>query len=179
MSEKKLSLFELHFHDAVQFGPRTLDGLGDAGDEGLSADESSDEQPAGLPGEDEPAVLEEESVQGGDSGPSLGSRLVGLGVLAAAAYAVRKLLDGEPSGLDALDDIETGIDDVDDPAESGESVSIEVTSGADADSDSGSGRTGLAVATIVALLVVVALAARKLLGDAVEEIEIPDELAEE
>lgn len=180
MSEKKLSLFELHFHDRVQFGPRTLDGLGSGSDEEAGADEASEEQPAGLPSEDEPPALKEGPVGEGDgSGSHLVRRLVGLGVLAVAAYAVRKLLGGEPSGLDALDDIEAGIDDADEPVASDESVSIEVTSGEESGSSTGSGRTGLAVATVAALFVVVALAVRKLLGDAVEEIEIPDERAEE
>lgn len=175
MSEKKLSLFELHFHDSVQFGPRTLDGLG-------GADETADERPTDLPSEEEPPALDEEPIEEAGGGSSLVRRLVGLGVLAAAAYAVRELLSGGPSGLDALDDIDAGIDEAaGEPAGSEDSVSIEVTGGEESESGSstGSGRTGLAVAVVIALLVVLALAARKLLGDAVEEVEIADGPAEE
>lgn len=175
MSKKKLSLFELHFHDSVQFGPRTLDGPD-------GVDETADEQPAELPSDDESLPLGEAPMEEDEGGSSLLRRFVGLGVLAAAAYAVRELLSGGPSGLDALDDIDAGIDAAaEEPGESEDSVSIEVAGGEESDSESstGTGRTGLAVAVVLGLLVVLALAARKLLGDAVEEIEIADELAEE
>ncbi|MFB6220370.1 MAG: hypothetical protein ABEH90_02930 [Halolamina sp.] len=154
MSDKQFSLFELHFHDSVQFGPRTLDGLrGDA--------EADTDEPATTTRTDDTA----------EKGASLVRRLVGLAVLAAAAYAVRKLLDGEPGGLDALDDIEAGTDE-EAAADEGDAVSIEVTSG-----EESSDRTGFVVAALVGLLVVLALAVRKLLGDAVEDIEASNDRA--
>ncbi|MEF8827550.1 MAG: hypothetical protein V5A49_00870 [Haloarcula sp.] len=174
MSEKKLSLFELHFHDTVQFGPRTIDGLGGSRDEEAideTGDSATDTGDSAATGEEQP-----DESQTDDGGRSVVRPLVGLGMLAAAAYVVRKLLSGEPNGLDALDEIETGAEDADsEDIDSEEAVSIEVTSG----EESPSGPNGLVAAAIVALLVVLALVARKLLADTAEKIEAPDELAEE
>jgi hypothetical protein len=166
MSEKKLALVEFHFHDRVQFGPRTIDGLGSSEGAGTSL---TDELPA---------VSEEETGEPAtaDGGLSVVGPLVGLGVLAAVASVIRKLLSSESNGLDALDDIETaagGSESAD--TEIGDAVSIEVTSGEDASA----GRTGLAAAAVVALLLVLALVARKLLGDAIGGIEVTDESADE
>lgn len=171
MSEKKLSLFELHFHDRVQFGPRTIDGLGGSHDEGAAEDATTSLT------DDASAVGEEQPDETGtaEGGRSVVRPLVGLGMLAAAAYVVRKLLGGEANGLDTLDDIETGTGESEsEDADSEEAVSIEVTSG----EEPPSGRKRLAAAAVVALLVVLALVVRKLLGDAVEELELPDELDE-
>lgn len=174
MSEKKLSLVELHFHDSVQFGPRTIPGLG-----GSDA-EAADGDSAGLPGSEESPTLADaagDETDDDESGPWHIRRFVGLAVLAAAAYAVKKLLDGESSGLDALDDIEATTEDMaDESAEATEPVSIEVTDGDESTSSSG---RGLKAGGVVALLVVLVLVARKLLGNSMEEIEIPDELADE
>jgi len=168
MSDKSFTFFEFHFHDAFQFGPKTLPQFG--GDANQAAVTEDTEAPAEPP---EAAAVEEES-----SG-CLGCKLIGLGVLAAAAYGLRKLLSGEPNGLDALDDVEN-LEDLGDSNEDGSAedngVAIEVTSG----EESGSGsNTGLLVAAVVTLLLLVALAARKLLGGDFEEVDIPDELAEE
>lgn len=170
MSDKSFTFFELHFHDGFQFGPKSLQGLKGGAAEGET-------EPA-LDAAGEEAVEEPEE----ESGGCLGCKLLGLGVLAAAAYALRKLLS-DPSGLDALDDIEEldefgddgeGAEDADEE-ESG-AVSIEVTSD---DEPASGGNTGLLVAVAVTLLVLLAVAAKKLLGGDVEEIELPDELAEE
>lgn len=174
MSEKKLSLVELHFHDSVQFGPRTIPGLG-GGDKEAADGDSAGRTSSG----ESPTVADAAGDEGTDdeSGPCHICRLVGLAVLAAAAYAVKKLLDGESSGLDALDDIEAAAEDMaDESAEATEPVSIEVTDGEESASSSG---RGLKAAAVVALLVVLVLVARKLLGNSMAEIEIPDELADE
>lgn len=174
MSDKSFTFFELHFHDGFQLGPKTL-GQGEQPFDDAAADETDAEVEA------EPDTADTES-----SGGCLGCKLVGLGVLAAAAYAVRKLLSG-PSGLDALDDIEEldefgngGSQESDEGDETdtdeGDGVAIEVTSGEEPDSGS---NTGLLVAAAVTLLLLLAVAAKKLLGGDVEDIEIPDELAEE
>lgn len=167
MSDKSFTFFEFHFHDAFQLGPKSLEGLNG------STETEAESEPA--PDADDEAAQADDS-----SGGCLGCKLVGLGVLAAAAYAVRKLLGGQ-SGLDALDDIEEldefggGSTDTDETEDDG-SVDIEVTSGEEPSSRS---NTGLLVAAAVTLLVLLAVAAKKLLGADVEELEVPDELAEE
>lgn len=161
MSDKQFSLFELHFHEGVQIGPKTLGGLpGEAESDDAELDR------------EEPSTSVDAEAGADDGGPALVRRLVGLGVLAAAAYAAKKLLDGRPEGFDALDDIEDELDDIEEAAddEDEEAVSIEVTSGEDAESG---GSTGLVVAGVVALLVILALAARKLLGGT-EEIVVEE-----
>lgn len=170
MSDKSPSFtfFEFHFHDAFQLGPKTLPPFGGKADQSPVTEES-----------DEPAESPDRGATAEPSGSSLAPKLVGLGVLAAAAFAVRKLLSGGPSGLDALDDIEE-LDDLGSGYEDGTAedngVAIEVTSGEETESGS---NTGLLVAAVVAVFLLVVLAARKLLGGDIEEIEIPDELAEE
>ena len=170
MSDKSFTFFELHFHEAFQIGPKEIDGLGGDASERSAADDAT----AGTDTAVETAADTE-----GTSG-SLGRTLLGLGALAAAAYGIRKLLGSAPSGLDALDDIEE-LDDLGaaegdedaTAADESDSVPIEVTS--DETPESG-GNTGLLVAAAVTLLVLLALAARKLLGDSVEEIDLPDDL---
>lgn len=180
MSDKSFTFFELHFHDAFQLGPKSLEGLNGNSEQATSESES---EPALDTGDGATA----ETTDTTSSGGCPGCKLVGLGVLAAAAYAVKKLLGG-PSGLDALDDIEE-LDEFE-ASESGETseadethenaeddaVAIEVTSG---DEPTSGSNTGLLVAVAVTLLVLLAVAAKKLLGADVEEIEVPDELAEE
>lgn len=170
MSDKQFTFFELHFHDGVQLGTRTLgDGEPSAADADAGADESATEP------EIEPESTSEESASGG---PSVLGPLFGLGLLAAVAYAVRKLLAGEPAGLDALDDIEAEAEDHAEDleteaenlqSESGEAVPIEITT-PDEEADGG---IALVVAAAVGLLVILALAARKLLG-ASEEIVVEE-----
>jgi hypothetical protein len=152
MSDKSFTFFEFHFHEGVQVGPRQLGGFG--------GEEADEEQPA----------TPEPSAPQNEDGGCLGCKLVGLGVFAAAAYALRKLLGAESNGLDALDDIETA--DEANGEEDGD-VAIEVQSGEEREG----GNAGLVVVAVVALLVLLALAARKLLGDGIEDIEVPDELA--
>ena len=168
MSDKSFTFFELHFHDGVQLGPKSLEGGTGAPD--TTADETA---AAGEP--------ETEDVSSPGGGSAVGA-LLGLGVLAAAAYAVKQLLSA-PNGLDALDDIEEldefgdgGSDDASEEEDGDGSVAIEVTSG---DEPTSGGNTGLLVAVAVTLLILLAVAAKKLLGGDVEEIELPDELAEE
>ena len=165
MSDKSFTFFEFHFHDGFQVGPKTLPQFGETADTSVDTEESG-----------EPEEPPDEAVTKSRSGSSLAPKLVGLGVLAAAAYTIRKLLSGGPSGLDALDDIEE-FEDVGAEADSAEDngVAIEVTSGEESESGS---NAGLLVAAVVAVLLLVVLAARKLLGGDVEEVEIPDELAE-
>lgn len=172
MSDKSFTFFELHFHEALQIGPKEIDGLGGNATERSAADDAA----AGIEADTE---AETTADSGGASG-SLGRTLLGLGALAAAAYGIRKLLGSAPSGLDALDDIEElddlGASEGDEDAtaaDDSDTVPIEVTSDETPESD---GNTGLLVAAAVTLLVLLALAARKLLGDSVEEIELPDDL---
>lgn len=168
MSDKQFTCVELHFHDGIQLGPRTL-GDGDVPALDGDADESASEP------EIDPEPASEESDSGG---PSVLGPLFGLGLLVAAAYAVRKLLAGDSEGLDALDDIEEAAeehaDDLqtaaeDRQTEAEESVPIEITS-PDEEAD---GSLALVVAAAVGLLVIIALAARKLLGGS-EEIVVEE-----
>jgi hypothetical protein len=179
MSDKSFTFFELHFHDAFQLGPKSLEGLNGNREQATS---ESEREPSLDTGDGATA----ETTDATSSGGCLGCKLVGLGVLAATAYAVKKLL-GSPSGLDALDDIEEfdefegseqeGASEADETDENGDdAVAIEVTSG---DEPTSGSNTGLLVAVAVTLLVLLAVAAKKLRGADVEEIEVPDELAEE
>ena len=152
MSDKQFTFFEFHFHDGLQIGPRSLDPdaaeeLGDA-----TAGESS------AAATDSTSTVEE---SGEPSTPGVLGPLLGLGVLAGLAYAVRKLLAGaEPEGLDALDDIDAG-DETTESLESEveDSVPIEITSPEDEEG----GGFGLLIAGAVGLLALFALAAWKLL----------------
>ncbi|WP_435118947.1 hypothetical protein [Halolamina sp. C58] len=151
MSDKQFTFFEFHFHDGFQLGPRSLgdaDELGESSDEPTTAEESSE-----------------------SSGPSLLGPLLGVGVLAGLAYAVRKLLAGvDPEGLDALDDIEEEVQAATDDLEADEeSVPIEITS-PDEEAD-GSLLRLLAGAAV--LLVLFALGAKKLLRGS-EEIVVEE-----
>ena len=163
MSDKQFTFFEFHFHDGFQVGPRSLDPvpadeLTDATDESsTTATEST-------------ATTTEESSE--PSGPSVLGPLLGFGVLAGLAYAVRKLLAGaEPEGLDALDDVdeEVGSGTDDREAEAEESVPIEITSPEEEDG----GGLGLLLAGAVVLLALFALAAKRLLGGS-EEIVVEE-----
>ena len=162
MSDKQFTFFEFHFHDGLQIGPRSLDP--GAADEltDTTTDESSTTATES-PSTDEKA--------GEATGPSVLGPLLGLGVLAGLAYAVRKLLAGaEPEGLDALDDIEAGADATESLEEEVEdSVPIEITSPEEEES----GGLGLLLAGAVVLLALFALAAKKLLGGS-EEIVVED-----
>ncbi|GAB7094810.1 hypothetical protein JCM30237_19630 [Halolamina litorea] len=150
MSDKQFTFFEFHFHDGFQLGPSSLE-TGDGEDADVA------ERTAAAP-ESAP-----ESDTSGGSGPSVLGPLLGLGVLAGLAYAVRKLLAGvEPEGLDALDDIE-------DEVEGEDAVPIEITS---PDEETG-GVPGAAIAVMVGVLLVLALVARKLLGGS-EEIVVEE-----
>ncbi|MFC6736251.1 hypothetical protein ACFQEQ_08370, partial [Halolamina salina] len=108
---------------------------------------------------------------GDGSGSSVFGPLLGLGVLAALAYAVRKLLSGvDPEGLDALDDIEEEVQDATDDLESDEdSVPIEITS-PDEETD---GNLARLLAGAAVLLVLFVLGAKKLLSGS-EEIVVED-----
>lgn len=158
MSDKQFTFFELHFHDGIQLGPRTLGDDESAIDGDADADESM-------------AELESASEESDDGGPSVLGPLVGFGLLAAAAYAVRKLLGEGPEGLDALDDIEENAAEAAEEfdAEAEESVPIEITS----PDEEAEGGIALVLAAAIGLLVIFALAARKLL-DASEEIVVEE-----
>ncbi|NHX36847.1 MULTISPECIES: hypothetical protein [Halolamina] len=161
MADKQFTFFELHFHDGFQVGPRSLPG----GDEPTDDDTTTTETTTA-----DTSTTTEESTE--DSGPSLLAPLVGLGALAALAYAVRKLLAGvEPEGLDALDDIEEQVDEATEEleAEAEDSVPIEITS----PEEQTGGRTGLVVAAVVGLLLALAVAAYKLLTGS-EEIVVEE-----
>jgi hypothetical protein len=158
MSDKQFTFFEFHFHDGFQLGPRSLgdaDGLAEASDEPTTDASTTD------------AV--EESSEG--SGPSVLGPLLGLGVLAGVAYAVRKLLsDIDPEGLDALDDVEEEVQEATEDLEADEdSVPIEITS---PDEEESSGLLRLLAGAAV-LLVLFALGAKKLLGGS-EEIVVEE-----
>ncbi|WP_053949021.1 hypothetical protein [Halolamina sediminis] len=155
MSDKQFTLFELHFHDGFQLGPRSLDL-----DDGTASNDAIDESTTD-------AV--EESSEG--SGPSVLGPLLGLGVLAGVAYAVRKLLsDIDPEGLDALDDVEEEVQEATEDLEADEdSVPIEITS---PDEEESSGLLRLLAGAAV-LLVLFALGAKKLLGGS-EEIVVEE-----
>jgi len=144
MSDTQFTLFELHFDDGVQLGPRTLgDGPRTGAEESTTESDST-------------------AAESDDSGGDVLGPLVGLGLLATAAYAVRELLREDPDGIDALDDVEA---DAETAAE--ESVPIEITTPDETDGR----RTGLLVAAAVGLLLILAVAARKLLGGS-EEIVV-------
>ncbi|MFW5911609.1 MAG: hypothetical protein ACOCQV_02615 [Halolamina sp.] len=148
MSDKQFTFLQLHFHDGVQLGPKRLG----SGDDGTVSDTEA------TTSESEPASTTEES---GDSGSSLLVPALGFGALAAAvAFALKKLLAGvDGEGLEALDDID----------EPEESVPIEITSPDDDDT----GVAGLLVAALVGLLLVLGVAAKKLLSGS-EEIVVEE-----
>jgi len=155
MSDKQFTLFELHFHDGFQLGPRSLDL-----DDGAAPNDAVEESTT-------------EAVEGpsDSSGPSVLGPLLGLGVLAGLAYAVRKLLsDIDPEGLDALDDIEEEVQAATEDLESDEdSVPIEITS---PDEEESGGFLRLLAGAAV-LLALFALGAKKLLSGS-EEIVVED-----
>ena len=164
MADKQFTFFELHFHDGVQIGPRSLPGIGESADE-----DTAGEMPESGAGTETVADSADPS---GGSGPSVLGPLLGLGALAAVAYAVRKLLGGiEPEGLDALDDIEEQVDEATEEldAEAEESVPIEITS----PEERSGGRAGLVAAVVVGLLLALAAAAYKLLSGS-EEIVVEE-----
>ena len=163
MSDKQFTFFEFHFHDGLQIGPRSLD----PGAANELTDTTTDEPSTTT--ESTSATAEEPSEP---SGPGVLGPLLGLGVLAGLAYAVRKLLAGaEPEGLDALDDIEEEVESATDDleTEAADSVPIEITSPEEEEG----GDLGLLLAGAVVLLALFALAAKKLLGGS-EEIVVED-----
>lgn len=160
MSDKQFTFFEFHVHDGLQLGPRSL---------GTGADESTAEATGGSTADAE--QVDTGAEQADESGGSVLGPLFGLGLLAAAAYAVKKFLDGSSGGLEALDDIETDAEETAEElqAEAEDSVPIEITT---PEEESGSG-AALAVAAVVGLLLVLALAAKKLLSGS-EEIVVEE-----
>lgn len=150
MSDKQFTLFEFHVHDGLQLGPRSL---------GAGTDEPTDEATT---------ASTTDAEQAAESGSSILAPLFGLSLLAAAAYVMKKLLDGSAGGLDALDDIEAGAEETagESQAEAEDSVPIEITT----PEDETSGGAGFAVAAAIGLLLVLALAVRKLLGGSEEII---------
>ena len=155
MSDKQFTLLELHFHDGFQHGPRSLDL-----DDGTAAEDAIDE-----------SATDAVEASSDSSGPSVLGPLLGLGVLAGLAYAVRKLLsDFDPEGLEALDDIEEEVEAATADLESDEdSVPIEITS---PDEEERGGLLRLLAGAAV-LLVLFALGAKKLLQGS-EEIVVED-----
>lgn len=159
MADKQFTFFELHFHDDIQLGPRSL-GAGDA-------DTATDESAAIT----ESASTPDEAEESG-SGASVLAPLFALGLLAAVGYAIKRLLAGEGgSGLDALDDIEADAEETAEElqAEAEDAVPIEITT---PEEEQGGG-IAVAVAAAVVLLVVLAAVARKLLSGS-EEIVVEE-----
>ena len=151
MADKQFTFFELHFHDGFQVGPRSLPGVGELtdGDEATADSARTDTTATG-----------DEGSAGGSVRSVLGP-LVGLGALAALAYAARKLLAGvDAEGFDALDDVEEQVDEATEELEAEDSVPIEITS----PEEGTGGRVGLVVAAVVGLLLALAIAAYKLLA---------------
>ncbi|MFW5934459.1 MAG: hypothetical protein ACOCQL_01260 [Halolamina sp.] len=166
MADKQFTFFELHFHEGFQVGPRSLPGVDELTD---GEPTTSDSAPTDTTQTTAEASSEESA---GGSGLGVLAPLVGLGALAALAYAVRKLLAGvEPEGLDALDDIEEQVDEATEEfeAEAEDSVPIEITS----PEEEAGGRIGLVVAAVVGLLLALAIAAYKLLAGS-EEIVVEE-----
>ncbi|WP_049979603.1 hypothetical protein [Halolamina rubra] len=166
MTDKQFTFLELHFHDEFQVGPRSLPGVDELTDgEATTSDSTATNTTA--------TTTEESSEESSGGSPlSVLGPLVGLGALAALAYAVRKLLAGvEPEGLDALDDIEEQVDEATEELESEaeDSVPIEITS----PEEEAGGRVGLVVAAVVGLLLALAIAAYKLLAGS-EEIVVEE-----
>jgi hypothetical protein len=155
MSDKQFTLLELHFNDGFQLGPRSLDLDDDTASDDAIAESTSDAAEA----------------SSDSSGPSVLGPLLGLGVLAGLAYAVRKLLSNiDPEGLDALDDIEEEVQEATDDLEPDEdSVPIEITS----PDEEESGNLVRLLAGAAVLLVLFALGAKKLLSGS-EEIVVED-----
>ncbi len=111
MSDRKLTLLELHFQDGLQLGPKTI-GLG--GDE--RADEDEDEAETGLLelGADETVEDADEDADeaSADDGGSPVALLVGLVVLATVAAVIRRLLGDDAADTDDAVEIETPDEDV-------------------------------------------------------------------
>lgn len=161
MADKQFTFFELHFHEDLQIGPSSLD----------TGESESDTDGSTIPplGSDSGSTTDEAD---DESGSSVLAPLFALGLLAAAGYAVKRLLAGEDgAGLDSLDDIEADAEEtaeeLQDEAE--DAVPIEIT---DIEAEEGSG-IGVAVAGAVVLLLVVAAVVRKLLSDS-EEIVVEE-----
>jgi len=81
--EKRLTLLELHLHDAVRVGPTLGSGSGDDAEDDWDDDADDD------------------VTDGADGGPPL-KALVALVLLVALAVAARKLLGGEEADLEGL-----------------------------------------------------------------------------
>lgn len=162
MADKQFTFFELHFHDGFQVGPRSLPGVDELTDDGEATADST---------RADTTATSDEGSAGGSVRSVLGP-LVGLGALAALAYAARKLLAGvDAEGFDALDDVEEQVDEATEglEAEAEDSVPIEITS---PEEETG-GRVGLVVAAVVGLLLALAIAAYKLLAGS-EEIVVEE-----
>lgn len=159
MADKQFTFFELHFHEDLQIGPRSLSTGG--ADEAVGDDDQSI-----------PELASETTDETESAGSSVLAPLFALGLLTALGYAVKRLLAGEGgSGLDALDDIEADAEEtaeeLQDDAE--DAVPIEIT----ATEEEQGGGVAVAVAAAVLLLVVLAAVARKLLSGS-EEIVVEE-----
>lgn len=165
MADKQFTFFELHFHEDLQIGPRSL-GTG-------GADEATGDDDQSIPGLAAETSGETEAADETETaGASVLAPLFALGLLAAVGYAVKRLLAGEGgSGLDALDDIEADAEEtaeeLQDDAE--DAVPIEIT----APEEEQGGGIAVAVAAAALLLVVLAAVARKLLSGS-EEIVVEE-----
>ncbi|MBP1987819.1 hypothetical protein [Halolamina salifodinae] len=163
MADKQFTFFELHFHDDIQLGPRSLGS-------GSSSEGDSDESTT-IPELSSDGSTTDETEESG-SGASVLAPLFALGLLVAAGYSVKRLLAGESAGgLNALDDIEADAEEtaeeLQDEAE--DAVPIEITS---PEKEEGGG-IAVDVAAAVVLLLVLGAVARKLLAGS-EEIVVEE-----
>lgn len=178
MTDRKFTFLELHLHESdLQFGPKGLDSL-------LGAGETTDSS---------------ERTDDGETAESSGgrSKLLTLLLLAGLAFALRKLLGGDEGapGLDDVTDLdnvtdlgvitgdegaeeETTVTDEENVDVAGEddAVSIDIE---DAEADDGGSRLRPLVG--LALVVAIAVAARKLLGGSedLDDLEALDDVAPE
>ena len=108
MSDRKLTLFELHFDEGFQIGPKTV-GFGGGSDED---DESEESGLLGLGGDDEDGDEEEieehaDDIEGESDEGSPVSLLLGVVALALVAAVVRRLLgDDEELEIETPDEQE-------------------------------------------------------------------------
>lgn len=161
MADKKFSLLELHLHDSsIQFGPSSL-RTGGAGSEPSDSDETE-------PALDSAADAADESGRSG-LGP-----LLGLGALAVAGYAVKKLFSSSDDGYEGMDNVEDLGVVSGSRQDEGDETDIEVT-------DEEEGRSKFLPLLGLSVLGAVLVTAWKLLGgdDDLDALESLDDLADE
>ena len=98
MSDRKLTLLELHFDEGFQIGPKTV-GIGGSDDDG--DDEASEEEIGDTTGAD--ADNDRDGDRDGDARRAL---LVAVLALAVAAAVARRLRDDDPVEIETPDETE-------------------------------------------------------------------------